>query len=141
MEIRIETDPGAPAVGIISLDGELDASNFIELIAAGRSIFEKGVRYLLLDLSQLRFMSSSGLVALHSLARIYRGEAPPDPEAGWATLRGMSEVVAGGMAERIKLIQPQERILQTLQKTGMDRVFQVFPDRQAALASLSPGQS
>lgn len=51
MEIGTESDPGAPAAGIISLDGELDASNFIELIAAGQSLFEKGARCLLLDLT------------------------------------------------------------------------------------------
>jgi anti-anti-sigma regulatory factor len=139
MEIRIESDPGRPEAGIISLEGELDASNFTELIATGQSLIEKGVRYLLLDLSQLRFMSSSGLVALHSLARIYRGEAPYDSEAGWATLRAMGEAVSGGLDEHIKLIHPQERILQTLQKTGMDRVFEIFPDSQAALASLPEG--
>lgn len=136
MEIKVESDPGMPEVGLITLDGELDASNFTELITAGQSLFERGVRYLLLDLSQLRFMSSSGLVALHSLAQIFKGEAPHDSEAGWATLRAMSEAVSGGMDTHIKLIRPVERILQTLQKTGMDQVFGIFPDRQVALTSL-----
>ncbi len=139
MEIMIESEPGVTEASIISLDGELDASNFTELITAGQSLYEKGVRYLLLDLSRLRFMSSSGLVALYSLARIFQGEAPPAMEAGWATLRAMGEAVSGGMNKHIKIIQPTEPIRQTFQKTGMNQMFEIFSDRQAALASLRAG--
>ena len=43
-------------------------------------------RHLLLDLTGLTFMASSGLVALHSVVRVMHGEEPPDPEGGWGAL-------------------------------------------------------
>lgn len=82
LETTIERIEGPIPVTVVSLDGELDASNFEALIDTVRELYDDGARQLLLDLSSLRFMASSGLVALHSIVRIMHGEPPPDPEAG-----------------------------------------------------------
>ena len=66
VETTIEQATGRVPITIIALDGELDASNFTELIETARLLYEGGTRHLLLDLANLRFMASSGLVALHS---------------------------------------------------------------------------
>ncbi len=34
-------------------------------------------------MAEIQFMSGSGLVALHSIALLLRGEELPDPEYGW----------------------------------------------------------
>ena len=54
------------------------------VIDEGRRLYTEGARDLLLDLRSVPFMGSSGLVALHSLALIFNGKEPPDPESGWA---------------------------------------------------------
>lgn len=71
-------------VHLITLTGELDASNFEDVIEAARAAAGAGARQLLLDLSGLGYMGSSGLVAIHSAARLMRGEEPPSLEAGWS---------------------------------------------------------
>src|SRR5829696_5386172 len=86
MTIDVEDLGGAPAVSVVELDGELDASNYERVIEAVRDAYARGTRGLVLDLSNLGFMASSGLFALHSAFRIMRGETPPDPEAGWGAL-------------------------------------------------------
>ena len=84
LETTIEQVEGDVPLTILALDGELDASNFEGLIDTVRRLYDGGTRQLLIDLADLRFMASSGLVALHSIVRIMHGEPPPDPEAGWS---------------------------------------------------------
>ena len=128
----IEQVEGRVPVTVLALDGELDASNFEELIDAVRRLYEDGTRQLLIDLSGLRFMASSGLVALHSIVRIMHGEPPPDPEAGWSALNAD---VGPGQTE-VQLCAPQAAVERVLSRTGLDRLFVVHPDRDTALASV-----
>jgi anti-anti-sigma regulatory factor len=95
----------------------------------------KGRRYLLLDLGQLSFMSSSGLVALHSAALLMRGEEPPSPEAGWQAFHAIAEDVERGFEEYCKLLNPQPRIQKTLALTGFSDFLEVFTEEEEALQS------
>ena len=111
LETTIEGASGRVPITIISLDGELDASNFVELIATSRGLYESGTRHLLLDLANLRFMASSGLVALHSILRLMHGEAPPDPDAGWGALHSLGlDVSGGGTQTEVQLCAPQPAV-------------------------------
>jgi anti-anti-sigma regulatory factor len=136
MKIEIEAIEGTDQTNVMSLYGELDASNFQQVIAKAQKLFDGGTRYLLLDLSGLTFMSSSGLVALHSIARIFRGEKPPDLEYGWSAIHEMGDDMEAGVEKYVKLIDPQPKIRGTLQRTSMDRFFEIHPDKVTALGSL-----
>ena len=135
MTIDVEDLGGSPAVSIIDLDGELDASNYERVIEAVRDAYGRGARGLVLDLSKLGFMASSGLFALHSAFRIMRGETPPDPEAGWGALHEMAGDHDLESAD-VRLAGPQEAIARVLERTGMGRLFPIDPDRDAAVAAL-----
>ena len=73
MEINVDQAQGRVPVTIMKLEGELEAKNYVDVIESGKEIYEAGARDLLLDLTDLSFMSSSGLVALHSLVLLMRG--------------------------------------------------------------------
>ena len=90
MTIGVDHVEGDPPVAVVTLDGELDASNYEQVIDAVRQAYAAGRAGLVLDCAGLTFMASSGLFALHSAVRIMRGETPPDPEAGWGALHEMS---------------------------------------------------
>lgn len=136
LETTIEQATARVPVTIISLDGELDASNFNELIEATRQLYDAGTRHVLVDLSNLRFMASSGLVALHSMLRLMHGEAPPDPEAGWGALHSLGvDVAGGGTQAEIQLCTPQPAVERVLARTGLTRLFRIHPDRATALAA------
>jgi anti-anti-sigma factor len=132
LETTIERIDQPGPVTVVSLDGELDASNFEALIDTVRGLYDDGVRQLLLDLSALRFMASSGLVALHSIVRIMHGEAPPDPEAGWSALHTAIDQTQ----TEVQLCAPVPAVERVLARTGLDRMFVVHPDRASALAAL-----
>jgi anti-anti-sigma regulatory factor len=122
------------SVAVLGLDGELDASNYRDLMTTGEQLYAEGVRMLVLDMSDLEYMSSSGIVALHSLALVYRGQAPHDPDAGWEALHAaQADAEAGGPHDQLRLVAPSEAIDVVLERTGMSRIMPVFPDRAAAL--------
>jgi stage II sporulation protein AA (anti-sigma F factor antagonist) len=135
MTIDVEDLGGTPAVAVVALDGELDASNYERVIEAVRDAYARGSRGLVLDLSKLTFMASSGLFALHSAFRIMRGETPPDPEAGWGALHEMARDHESEGAD-VRLAGPQEAIARVLERTGMSKLFPVDADRATAVAAL-----
>jgi anti-anti-sigma factor len=136
LDTTIEQAAGRVPVTVMSLDGELDASNFNQLIETTRQLYEAGTRQLLVDLSDLRFMASSGLVALHSMLRLMHGEPPPDPEAGWGALHSLGlDVAGGGTQTEVQLCAPQPAVERVLTRTGLTRLFLIHPDRATALAA------
>ena len=76
-------------VTVLHLIGELDASNYQIVIDKAKEAYAGGTRNLLLDLGEVPYMGSSGLIAFHSVALLMQGETPPDPEEGWGALRSI----------------------------------------------------
>jgi anti-anti-sigma factor len=134
MTIDVAQIAGSPAVTVVALEGELDASNYEQVIDVVRNAYAGGARGLVLDLSKLSFMASSGLFALHSAVRIMRGETPPDPEAGWSALREMAADDAQG--GNVRLAGTQEAIARVLERTGMTRLFAMDSSRDDAVKAL-----
>jgi anti-anti-sigma regulatory factor len=133
--VKTSIDRVSDSEAVLGLDGELDASNYRDLMTAGEELYADGVRTLVLDMSDLEYMSSSGIVALHSLALVYRGQAPHDPDAGWEALHAaQADAEAGDRYEQLRLAGPGEDISVVLERTGMSAIMPVFPDRDAALA-------
>lgn len=121
---------------VLSLEGELDASNFERLITEVQGLYQGGSRHLLLDLSGLTFIASSGLIALHSIVRIMHGEAPADLEAGWGAFHSMGhEVASGAVQTEVQLAGAQAPIARVLERTGLDRIFVIHADRATAIAA------
>jgi anti-anti-sigma regulatory factor len=135
MTIDVERLDGNPPLACISLAGELDASNYEQVIDVVRNAYADGARGLVLDLENLTFMASSGLFALHSAVRIMSGESPPDPEEGWSALHQMA-MDEDSQAPTVRLAAAQEPIARVLERTGMLRLFALDPSRAAAIATL-----
>ncbi len=133
--MNITVERPTAQVAIVALDGELDASNFRGLIDEGAELYRGGARRLILDLTRLTYMSSSGIVALHSLALVFRGQPLPDLDAGWSAFHAVgSDAAAGTAVDQVHLVAPTPPIAANLARTGLDRILPVFPDREAALA-------
>jgi anti-anti-sigma regulatory factor len=126
---------GKVPVTILHVQGEIDASTYERLIAKASEAYNAGARDLLLDLSEVPFMGSSGLVALHSVAVLMRGERPPDPEGGWGALRSFDREREGGLQEHVKLLNPQPRVERVVKMAGFDQFFEIYTDLEVAVAS------
>ena len=136
MDFKVLQAPDKPDVAVLSMAGDLDATSYLQAIAQAERAYKGGARTLLLDLSDTDFVSSSGLVAIHSIALLMQGRKPPDPEAGWATIRSIGEGQGVDARRCLKLVNPQPRVAATLSKVGFSDAFEVYPTIEAALAAL-----
>jgi anti-anti-sigma factor len=136
LQTTVEQVVDPAPVTILALDGELDGASYERVIDAVHQIYAAGGRKLLMDLTNLQFISSSGLVAMHASMRMMRGEAPPDPEQGWEALRAIrSEVEEGSVQVNLRLCGTQEAVQKVLDRTGLGPLIPSYPDRATALAA------
>lgn len=134
MNISTSQVAGRVPVTVLSIQGDLDGSNYKELIAKAQELYQAGARHLILDMSQVPFMSSAGIMALHSTALLIQGDKTPDPEQGWAALHAATEK-SNSLQTGVKLVNLQPKVDRTVQLAGMKSFFEIYPDLAAAIAS------
>jgi STAS domain len=133
--MRIETERHGD-VAVIALEGELDASNYEDVIKEARRARADGARTLVVDLGGLTYMGSAGLVALHASGLIFQGIDPPTGEAGWDALTQFgADVSTTRFHEVIKLAAVPPTVDRVFSHTGMGVLFEHHPDRASAIAA------
>ena len=135
MEITVSQEQGRVTVSVIRITEHLDGQTYQNLIAKAREIVEAGAQNILLDLSDLTYISSAGLVSLHTISLMTRGEELPDPEQGWSTLKSMDRTRDGGLQKHLKLLNPRPEITSVLEMVGFSDFFEVFTDKKTAINS------
>lgn len=135
MEIITSQPQDVSGVTVLQLRGALDGSSYQHLITEAEKLYDAGVRNLILDMSELTFLSSAGLSALHRIARMFRGEDRSTFEEGWAAIHAMGKERESGLQERVKLLNPNEKIQSVLDTVGFKAFFPIYTDLQPALAS------
>lgn len=135
MNISVSKAQGKVQVYVIKLDGELDGQNYQDLIAKAKDIYDGGARNFLIDLSDLTYVSSAGLVALHTVALLARGEALPDTEAGWSAIRSVGSASNSGVQKNVKLFNPRDDVKSVLDMVGFSSAFEVLTDFDEAVNS------
>jgi anti-anti-sigma regulatory factor len=140
MEIKTQSVPGSSTLAVLDLNGELDASNYLDVIEQVRRLYDQGTRQLVIDLSDVSFLSSSGLVALHSAALVMRGDEPPSPDLGWSAFHAIaSDVEQEGFETCCTLANPQARVRRSLEMTGFSAFLHIYDDVDSAVKSFTPG--
>jgi anti-anti-sigma factor len=136
LQSTVEQADGRVPVTIVALAGELDGTTYQRVIETVQGVYDAGGRQLVLDLKDLTFISSAGLVALHTSLRLMQGEAPPDPEYGYAALRAINDEVDSGTAQtNVRLCGTQDAVQKVLDRTGLGGLFPSHPDRASAIAA------
>ena len=137
MTIASDQVGGPEPVTVLRLTGELDASNFEALIETVTAAYAGGARGLVLDLSELTFMASSGLVALYAAERIFRGQPAPDLESGWQVFHDMG--AESGHVTNVRLVGTQAAVQRVLDRTGLSRLFATDASVEAAVDGIRGG--
>ena len=135
MNISVSQVQGKVPVTVIKLEGQLDGQTYQNLISKAREAYAAGWRDFLVDMTDLTYISSAGLVALHSIALLTRGEELPDTEAGWAAYRSMGRSKDAGLQKHIKLLNPRSEVQSVLDMVGFGSVFEVHSDLDEAVKS------
>ncbi len=133
LNITVEHEHGTHNVAVIGLAGELDQSNYLDVINRAREARAAGATAVLLDLTELTYMGSSGIFALRSIAIVLGDSEPPDPEGGWGAVHEMEGRSTD--TSRVKILNAQPPVDRVLERSGMKRYFETYTDRAAALAA------
>jgi anti-anti-sigma regulatory factor len=124
-------------ITVVHLVGDVDSSNYTDVIAKAQELFDDGVRNLLLDLTQVPYVSSAGLMALHTVARIYSGHSLQGKDGGRPIFRAINLKEDASAREHVKLLNPQPAVDQVLDVVGLKQFFEIFADLDAAVSSFA----
>lgn len=126
-------------VAIMHLMGDLDSSNYTDVIIRAQEVYDEGARDLLLDLEKVPYVSSAGLMAFHTVARIFAGHSIQGKEgsSGRPTFRAINPKEDLSVREHFKLLKPQAPVVQVLEVIGLKQYLEVFTDLETAVNSFS----
>jgi anti-anti-sigma regulatory factor len=135
MYINTSQKQGRVPVAILQLVGILDGSNYMLLVDEAKRIYINGIRDVVIDLSKLTFISSSGLAAIHKTALLFRDQPMAEQESGWAAYHAIDRDRGSGVQKHVKLLSPQPRVADVLHIASFDSLFEIHTNLEAAVAS------
>jgi anti-anti-sigma regulatory factor len=135
VDIQLEPAQGRVPVTVLRVHGDIDRSNYEALVQHIQDAYQAGTRDVLLDLREVGYMSSAGLVAMQGIIKILRGDAPPNPEDGWGALHSLDKLRDGTKQQHFKLLSPQPAVAKSLDMVGFTDFIDVYDDEATAVAS------
>jgi len=135
MKMFITQNKGSVPITFIRLEGKLDGSNYMDLVNEAERLWETGTKDLLLDLSTLTYMSSAGLIALHTIASVFRGQKRIIDEEGWSAYRAIGRERGTGPQVHVKLFGITGNVHSVLDMAGYSTFFEIYTDLPTAVAS------
>ncbi len=132
MDIRVTHEQSRVLVTILHITGAIDSSNYQELDQTVSRTIESGTRFILLDLSNVHFMSSAALRSLQVMDRKLNTIMEPavDPR-----LRQRGLLDGAYKSPYVKILNPSDPVMLTLKTTGWDLVFDIYRDRRKAIGA------
>lgn len=121
---------GSEPIAIMRLIGEIDASNFIQISDKAQELYMNPARRLIIDLSEVPGISSTGLAAIHKIALVYSGVPHRIQENVNPDFTHSSNA-----RKYVRLVNPQPGVDKALESAGLKLFFKVFKDLDSALAS------
>jgi Anti-anti-sigma regulatory factor (antagonist of anti-sigma factor) len=131
MEIRTEIrTEGRVPVAVIYVQGDINTLTFSDLEEVGRNLYEQGSRRMVLDLSQVRYINSAGLRAVHTIYNLLRSNFPE--EADEMLRKRIGENVRSRL---LKLVGPNQNVRELLTTSGYDVFLEVHENLESAIQS------
>lgn len=133
MDIEVTERQGSVPVTVIKVRGNVDASTYEAFQAVAESEFNRGARYVLLDLSDVVYISSAGFRAVSQIFKLLRSQLSTSAQAQ------MSQGLRDGSykAPNLKLLGPNPRVLEALKLAGFDTFLEIHTGMDEAVGSFS----
>jgi hypothetical protein len=129
MDISVWHEQARIPVAVLRIKGNLYTEE--ELTAKARELYEAGTRNMIIDLTGVPYIASSGLRALHAIYSMLRTQAPEESD------EAMKRGIAAGTwtSPHLKLLNPGRNVLEVLKMTGYDMFLEIHHDLRRAVAS------
>jgi hypothetical protein len=131
MDIKITREQGRVPVTVFHLTGDLDGLSYEDLQTQADQAIQSGAGYILIDLANVRFMSSAGIRVINQIFTSLR--ALPDGENEAAMAKGLMDGTF--KSHRLKLLNPSKQVVKTLSTAGIDMFLEIHHDLQKAIES------
>src|SRR5512133_2205422 len=111
MEIDVKIHKANEPIAIMRLKGEINASNFVQVSDKAQELYMNPARNLIIDLSEVTSISSTGLAAIHKIALLYSG-VPQQVEENV----NPDFTHSSNARKHVKLLNPQPEVDKNLEK-------------------------
>lgn len=129
MKIIVSQAQGRVPVTVFKITGPITSNE--ELEEQARIAFEGGARNILLDLSEVPYIATYGLRALHYIYTLLRTNAPEESDE--AVRKGIG---AGTfLSPHLKLLRPSPHAVEALKVAGYDMFLEIHHDYDKALGA------
>ena len=122
MNVRIAQEQGRVPVTVFYVQGQINMGSAAQLEQMARAEYDRGMRNLLIDLSETSSLTSAGLRTLLALYRLL-----DDPSSGAGASRPKSS--------HLKLLNVPPDLQRVFQISGFDFFIDLYDDLPTAIAS------
>ncbi len=131
MQLKVSTENARVPVTVVHVEGNIDSGSYEAFLSGVEGVIKTGARHVLIDLSNVPFVSSSGLRALNILFNRLRSLTPDVPD------EEMRQGVNDGTykSPQLKLLNPSKATVTALESSGFSMFLEVFQDMHTAVAS------
>ena len=131
MEVTVSQEQGRVPVTVLHVKGDINAATADQFQAEAQQIQRSGAKYVLIDLTEVSFLSSAGLRVLHNLFNQLRGDSPDESDD--AVRSGLKDGTF--KSAHLKLLNPNKNIREALRIAGFDMFLEIYVDLREAVAS------
>lgn len=131
MEITVKQEQGRKPVSVIHVKGDIDSNTYQQLQAEIDKSIAAGIHNMLIDMSEVPFMSSAGIRVLNHTFNELRGTLPQETDE--AMKKGLRDGTF--KSPHLKLLNPTPRVLEVLKMSGVDMFLEIHHAYSEAVAS------
>jgi anti-anti-sigma factor len=133
MEVKVFNENGRVPVTVLHVDGNLDASTSDAFQAKADEVINGGARYVLVDLSHVKFVSSAGFRVINTIFNKLR---TLNPDANLSDKEVKAGISAGTYkSPHLKLLNLSDEARTAFELAGFDLFIETHTDQQTAIAS------
>ena len=127
MQIDISQKEGRVPVTLLHIKGRIDGDNFERLQMQADKTIETGARHLLLDLTEVNFISSAGIRAIHTIFKHLQTNTTNEANE-------MSHA-SSAKSPHLKLLNPPPEVRRIFKAVGFDIFLEIYDNLDEAVAS------
>lgn len=133
MEIQVSNEKGRVPVTVMHPKGDLDASSYMDFQAKADELIDAGAQFILIDFSEVPFISSVGF---RSIQHVFNRLRQLHPSANLSDEEVRQGVSAGTYSSpHLKLLNLSKETQKTFQMTGFDMYIETFTDLRKAVSA------
>jgi anti-anti-sigma regulatory factor len=131
MEITATQQVGRVPVTVFHIKGDIDSTTYQQPETQIEQAVQAGARDIVLDLTEVGYLSSAGIRMLSHLFNLLRGNLPQESDDA------MKHGVRDGTfkSPHLKLVSPTPRVAEVLKMSGLDMIIESYHSVPEAVAS------